>query len=190
VTNLPLTHNGFFSKLIPPKKEFLSIQATSEGGTMDTRRDGIIVELRNNEEEIISFFKGLSAEQLGMIVYPEDPGWTVQQILAHFTTIEGTIQWLFKDILAGGSGSPEDFDIDRFNSTQTKKLDGLSLDELFDKFRSERRKTIGIIEGMEDKDLDREGRHPICGHCKLERSIVYSYEHTHLHLDDIRKILQ
>ena len=79
---------------------------------MDSRRDDITTELRNNEEEIIAFFKGLNSGQLGMTVYPEDPGWTVQQILAHFITIEGTMQWLFKDILAGGPGSPEDFDVD------------------------------------------------------------------------------
>ena len=156
---------------------------------MQSRRDGIITELRNNEEEIISFYKSLNAEQLGMIVYPEDPGWTIQQVLAHFITIERTMQWLFKDIVAGGPGSPEDFDVDRFNRTQPRKLDGLSLDEQFEKFRSVRRDTIAIVEGMEDKDLDREGRHAFHGHGKLERFIVWAYEHARLHLEDIRKIL-
>jgi len=157
---------------------------------MDSRRDPIIAELKNNEEEIITFFKNLNSGQLGMTVYAEDPGWTVQQVLAHFITIEGAMQWLFKDILTGGPGSPEDFDIDRFNRTQPRKLDGLSLDELFDKFRSVRRDTIAIVAGMDDKDLDREGRHAFHGHGKLERFIVWAYEHANLHLDDIRKILR
>jgi hypothetical protein len=160
-----------------------------KGESMATRRDPIIAELKNNEDEIITFFKGLNAEQLGMTVYPEDPGWTVQQILAHFITIEGAMQWLFKDILAGGPGSPEDFDLDRFNRTQPRKLDGLSLDELFEKFRSVRRDTIAIVAGMEDKDLNREGRHAFHGHGRLERFIVWAYEHARLHLADIRKIL-
>ena len=156
---------------------------------MQNRRDGIITELRNNEEEIISFFKVLKSEQLGMIVYPEDPTWTVQQVLAHFITIEQSMQWLFKDILAGGPGSPENFDVDRFNLTQPRKLDGLPLDELFAKFRSVRRDTIAIVEGMADKDLDREGRHAFHGHGKLERFIVWVYEHARLHLDDVREKL-
>ena len=156
---------------------------------MNSRREGIISELRNNEEEIISFFKGLNPGQLGMTVYAEDPGWTVQQVLAHFITIERAMQWLFKDILAGGPGSPEDFDIDRFNRTQPRKLDGLSLDELFEKFRIVRQDTIAIVAEMEDKDLDREGRHAFHGHGKLERFIVWAYEHARLHLEDIRKIL-
>ena len=161
-----------------------------EVDTMDSRRDPIIEELKNNEEEIIHFFKNLTSMQLGMTVYPDDPGWTVRQMLAHLITIEGPMQWLFKDLLAGGPGSPEDFDLDRFNRTQPRKLDGLSLDELCDKFRSVRRETIAIVEGMEDKDLDREGRHAFHGHGKLERFIVWAYEHARLHLDDIRTLLR
>jgi hypothetical protein len=156
---------------------------------MDSRREGIIAELRNNEEEIINFYKGLNTMQLGIIVYPEDPAWTVQQVLAHFITIEHSMQWLFKDILAGGPGSPEDFDVDRFNLTQPRKLDGLSLDELFAKFRSVRRDTIALVEGMADKDLDLEGQHAFHGHGRLERFIVWAYEHARLHLDDVREKL-
>jgi hypothetical protein len=94
------------------------------------------------------------------------------------------------DILAGGPGSPKDFDIDRYNRTQPGKLDGLSLDELFDRFRSVRRDTVALVEGMQDKDLDREGWHAFLGHGKLERFIVWAYEHARLHLADIRKILK
>ena len=156
---------------------------------MDSRRDDIIAELQNNETEIINFFKDLNSDQLTMTVYPEDPHWTVRQVLAHFITIEGSMQWLFKNILAGGPGSPEDFDVDRVNRTQPKKLDGLSLDDLFDKFRSVRRGTIGVVAGMTDQDLDREGRHAFHGHGKLERFIVWAYEHARLHLNDIRKVI-
>jgi hypothetical protein len=131
----------------------------------------------------------LNPEQLGMTLYSKDPEWTVQQVLAHFITIERTMHWLFKDILAVGPDSPQDFDIDRFNRVQTRKLDGLSLDDLFDKFRSVRQETIAIVEGVEDKDLDREGRHAFHGHGKLERFIVWAYEHVRLHLDDVRKII-
>ncbi|NNL78002.1 MAG: DinB family protein [Desulfobacterales bacterium] len=156
---------------------------------MDSKRDGIIAELRNNEEEIITFYKDLDSVQLDMTVYAEDDSWTMQQVLAHFITIERSMHWLFKNILAGGPGSPEDFDFERFNRTQPRKLDGLSLNELFEKFRSVRRETIAIVAGMEDQDLDREGRHAFHGHGKLERFIVWAYEHAGLHLDDMRKKL-
>ena len=81
------------------------------------RRDGIVAELKKNEEEIIAFYKGWNSVQLDMTVYEEDDSWTMQQVLAHFITIEQSMQWLFKNILAGGPGSPEDFDFERFNRT-------------------------------------------------------------------------
>ena len=40
---------------------------------MSTRRDPIIAELKNNEEEIIDFFKRLNSEQLGMTLETVDP---------------------------------------------------------------------------------------------------------------------
>ena len=156
---------------------------------MADRLAGILTELNHNEVEIIKFFNELNSEQLGLTVYLEDPGWSVRQVLAHLITIEGTMQWLFKDILAGGPGSPEDFDVDRFNRSQPKKLDSLSMDELFARFKSVRGATIEIVRRMEDMDLDREGRHAFHGHGKLERFIVWAYEHTRLHLDDIRQVL-
>jgi hypothetical protein len=174
---------------ISAKKVKVFFDQFRKGKSMDSKRDGIIAELKKNEEEIITLYRDLNSAQLGMVVYSEDPGWTIQQVLAHFVTIERSMQWLFKDILAGGPGSPEDFDVDRFNLTQPRKLDGLSLNELIAKFRSVRRDTIALVEGMADKDLDREGRHAFHGHGKLERFVVWAYEHTRLHLDDVREKL-
>ena len=157
---------------------------------MDSRRNGIIAELKKNEEEIITLYKGLNSAQLGMMVYSEDPGWTVQQVLAHFITIEWSMHWLFRNILSGGEGSPQDFDLDRYNESQTRKLDGVPLDELIDQLRQVRQETIGIVSAMTESDLDREGRHAFHGHGKLERFIRWAYEHTQIHEDEIRAVLK
>ena len=154
---------------------------------MKDRRTHIMAELEKNLEDSIVFFRSLSPDELGIQVYQDGAKWTVKQVLAHFVTIERTMQWLFKDILAGGPGSPEDFDVDRFNRSQPKKLDGLSMDELIAQFKSIRADTISIVKVMSDADFDREGRHAFHGHGKLERFIRWTYEHVHIHLDDIHK---
>ena len=100
------------------------------------------------------------------------------------------MHWLFKNILSDGSGAPEDFDVDRFNLTQTKKLDGLTVEELIEQFKLVREDTIAIVQGMSEQDLNREGIHAFHGHGKLERFIVWAYEHVHIHEDDIRKAMQ
>lgn len=157
---------------------------------MNDRRAPIIAELEKNMEDTIVLFKSFSPDTLGIQVYQDGAQWTVQQVLAHFITIERSMQWLFKDILAGGPGSPEGFDVERFNRTQPKKLDGRSIDELIAQFKSVRNDTISIVRSMSDADFDREGRHAFHGHGKLERFIYWAYEHVTLHLEDLRKRLQ
>lgn len=157
---------------------------------MTDRRNEIIAKLEENLENITSFFKSLSGDQLSVQVYTDGAEWTVKQVLAHFITIERSMHWLFENILSGGSGSPDDFDVDRFNLTQTKKLDGLTVEELIEQFRSVREGTIAIVRGMTEQDLNREGKHVFLGHGKLERFIIWAYEHVCIHEDDIRKALQ
>lgn len=157
---------------------------------MTDRRSDIIQKLEKNVADSITFFKSLKPEELDVKVYPDDESWTVKQILAHFVTIERSMQWLFKNILSGGSGSPEDFDFEKYNRTQPKKFFGLTLDELIGQFRLVRQDTVAIVSGMKENDLDREGLHAFHGHGKLERFICWAYEHVDIHENDIRKALQ
>jgi CRISPR-associated endonuclease/helicase Cas3 len=154
---------------------------------MTERRAAIAAELEKGIAETVSFFKSLSPEELRAQVYQDGAQWTVQQVLAHFITIERSMQWLFKDILSGGHGTPADFDVNRFNLTQTRKYDGLALDELIERFRAVRQETIRIAREMKEEDLDREGMHAFHGKGKLDRFIRWAYEHVRIHEDDIRR---
>ncbi len=156
---------------------------------MTGQQTEIIAQLEINLKNTISFFTSLSDDQLSVQVYADGAKWTVKQVLAHFITIERSMQKLFKNILAGGPGAPEDFDVDRFNLTQPKKLDGLTVEDLVEQFKSVREDTIAIVKGMTKQDFIREGRHPFHGHGTLERFIVWAYEHVSIHEDDIRKAL-
>jgi hypothetical protein len=148
-----------------------------------------MAELEKNLADCIAFFRSLSPDELRMQVYQDGAQWTAQQVLAHFITIERSMQWLFKSILSGGPGSPEGFDVERFNRTQPKKYDGKPIAELIAEFSSIRDETIEIVGSMSDADLDREGRHAFHGHGKLERFIIWAYEHVELHLEDLHKRL-
>jgi hypothetical protein len=156
---------------------------------MTDRRDEITAELERRLAETVSFFRSLSPEQLRTRLYQDGAQWTVQQALAHFAVIERSMHRLFADILAGGPGAPPDFDFDRYNLTQTRKLDGLSLDELIERFTAVRRETIRIVREMREEDLDREGLHAFHGKGKLERFIRWAYEHVRIHEEEIRKKL-
>jgi hypothetical protein len=157
---------------------------------MKDRGTVIIAELEKNLDDCALFFKSLSPDELSLQVYQNGAQWTTQQVLAHFITIERSMQWLFKNILDGGPGSPEGFDVERFNRTQPRKWDGKTFNELIAQFKSVRDDTISIVRSMSDADFDREGRHAFHGHGKLERFIRWAYEHVDLHLEDLHKRLQ
>ena len=157
--------------------------------TLTDRRDAIAAELEKNLSETVSLFKSLSPDEIRTQVYADGAQWTVQQVLAHLFTIEGSMHKLFKNMLAGGPGAPPDFDFERFNRTQPAKYSGLSLDELIERFTAVRQETIAIVRGMKEEDLDREGLHAFHGKGKLDRFIRWAYEHVRLHEDDIRSRL-
>jgi hypothetical protein len=154
------------------------------------RRQEIIDTLEKGLERSIAFFTSLSPEQLAEEIYQDGARWTARQVVAHFIAIERSMQWLFNNIISGGEGAPADFDVDRYNQSQTRKFDGLSLDELIERLRRVRRETIGIVSAMSESDLDREGRHAFHGHGKLERFIRWADEHMQIHEDDIRAALR
>lgn len=156
---------------------------------MVARQTEILAALRTSADETVRLYTTLTPEQLQMPVYSEEVHWTVRQVLAHLVTIEKTMHWLFRNILDGGPGSPEDFDVARFNRTQPQKLDHLSLPELVQRFKTVREETIAIVTNMADADFDREGRHVFLGPDRLERFIRWAYEHARLHEDDVRQAL-
>jgi hypothetical protein len=156
---------------------------------MTDRRDAISAELEKSLTETVSLFRSLSPQELRTQLYQDGAQWTVQQVLAHFIAIERSMQWLFRDILAGGPGAPPDFDFERYNRAQTPKYDGLTLDELIERFQAVRQETIRIVREMKEEDLDREGMHAFHGHGRLDRFIRWAYEHVRIHEEDIRKRL-
>jgi hypothetical protein len=159
-----------------------------EDPTMDSK-DEITAELKKGLDETVSFFRSLSPDELRTQVYPDGAQWTVQQVLGHFAAIERSMQALFRNILAGGPGAPPDFDFERYNRSQTSKYDGLTIDELIERFTAVRGETIRIVREMQEADLDREGLHAFHGKGRLDRFIRWAYEHVRLHEEDIRRKL-
>jgi uncharacterized protein (TIGR03083 family) len=156
---------------------------------MTDRRNAIAAELETGLSETVALFRSLNPADLLIQVYSDGNRWTVRQVLAHFIAIEGSMQKLFRNMLSGGPGAPPDFDFERFNRTQTPKLDGLALEELIARFIAVRRETVRIVKEMNEEELDREGLHAFHGRGRLERFIRWAHEHVRLHEADVRRAL-
>jgi hypothetical protein len=52
-----------------------------------------------------------------------------------------------------------------------------------------RQAMVALVEGMDDADLEREGRHPFFGVGKMEQFLKLVYRHNMIHERDVRKAL-
>jgi hypothetical protein len=145
--------------------------------------------LRVEGEKTIAFFKALPKNQWKLSVYTEGTVWKVRDVLAHFVTTERGFLQLFEDIVAGGSGVQEDFDIDRYNAGQQKKTQVFTAEELLAQFVAVREEMASMISLMSESDLQKQGRHPFLGITSLGEMAKMVYRHNQIHYRDIRKLL-
>ena len=140
-------------------------------------------------EKSIAFFQSLAPEQLDQTIYTEGSQWTARQVLTHFVFSEHSLCRLVKNIAAGGSGSPENFDIDGYNERKVKDFEKTALPELLEQFRQNRKNTAMVVANLQVEDLQRQGRHPFLGIAPLAEIIKIIYRHNQIHQREIRQEL-
>jgi uncharacterized damage-inducible protein DinB len=145
--------------------------------------------LKSEGDKSIAFFSSLNDENWEIMVYSEGSEWTVRDILAHFVSAEQGFIRLFNDILAGGKGAAEDFDIDRYNAKQQDLIKDASRQELMKLFQGGRSEMISLVKSLTTEDLKREGRHPFLGISTLAEMIKIVYRHNQIHHRDLRKFI-
>lgn len=145
--------------------------------------------MRVEGERTVEFFSALSPDNWGKTVYTDGSCWAVRQVLAHFVSAEAAFGRLIENIQAGGSGAPDDFDIDAYNERKVASLNQVSPPELLQQFDRLRQRNIQTVSGMTQADLLRQGRHPYLGRTELAEIIKLLYRHNQIHQRDIRKHL-
>lgn len=155
---------------------------------MGEQTQQIAERLRDRGEETVAFFEGLSPAEWEATVYTEGSAWDARQVLAHFVSAETEYLRVFRNVLDGGEGVDEDFSIDAFNEAEVALMHDTPA-ALIDRFRQVRAETVDLVAGMEDSDLDREGRHPFFGWDRMEKFVKLIYRHNMIHQRDIRRAL-
>ena len=146
--------------------------------------------LRHEGERTASFFEGLAPNRWDRPVYAAGPGWQVRQILAHFISAEAAYLHFIRQVLAGGPGLPQDFDIDAFNAAEVPQYSKETPAQLLDTYRRTRTQTVDLAASLSPTDLDREGYHPWFGVMKLGWFLRLCYNHNSIHTRDIRRALE
>jgi hypothetical protein len=145
--------------------------------------------LRNEGEKTQEFFRVLTPAQWEQTVYTDGSIWSVRTIFSHFVATEASITRLIESILAGGPGSPEDFNLNAYNERKVNQLKETSPEELLQRFRELRIVSANLVAQMSQADLAKRGRHPHLGLTTLEEIIKLLYLHLQIHQRDIRRAL-
>jgi hypothetical protein len=145
--------------------------------------------LLNEGMRSVDFFRAMTPEQLDYTVYSDGSCWKIRQILAHFVSSEQAYGVLISDLLSGGHGAPEGFDIDNFNEDEVSKMVDLESQALLAQYEELRRSNANLVSRMQPEDLARVGRHPFLGVASLEEIIKLLYRHNQIHQRDIRRAL-
>jgi hypothetical protein len=145
--------------------------------------------LETEGAKTLEIFRALLPAQWEIIVYTDGSAWTIRQLLAHFVTAESGILGLIDNIIGGGAGSPEDFDIDRYNEKKVSAVGDELPDSLIRKYEQIRLATIEKVRSLQAEDLLRMGRHPFLGRVPLADIIKLIYRHNQIHQRDFRKLI-
>ena len=156
---------------------------------MPDSADHLAQRLRIEGEKSVAFFNSLPEEAWEILVYTDGADWKLHQIIAHYASSEASLGQLIDQILAGGSGSALNFDLDRFNRSQVSKLQGLSRLELLDQYRMRRDENVARVASLQSADLEHPGRHPYLGMTTVAEIIKMIYRHNQIHQREIRQVL-
>lgn len=137
----------------------------------------------------LEMFRSLRPEQWEITVYTDGSAWTIRQLLAHFVTAEDGFLALIDDVLAGGEGSPSNFDINRFNEVKVAAVGNEHPDHLMLRYEQIRQETIEVVKNLRAEDLELVGRHPYLGTASLSEIIKLIYRHNQIHQRDFRRLI-
>ena len=140
--------------------------------------------------KFVEFFSTIKDEDWSREVYTEGEMWTLHNVLSHFVTSERGLVKLFESIRQGGTGSTDDFSIDRYNATQQVKTKDLKSAELLEQYKEVRANSIAWVSGLKDAELEIKGRHPFLGETVIREMIKMLYIHNQTHYRDVKRILR
>jgi hypothetical protein len=146
--------------------------------------------LREEGEKTLAFFRCFGADEWRTTIYTNGALWTLREVLAHNAEAEASMRKLIQHILGGGSGTPEDFDLNRYNQSHVARLEAATPGELLDQFAANRNANIEMVASLRQEDLDRPGRHPFLGMTTVAEIVKMLYRHNQIHAREIRRVIQ
>jgi hypothetical protein len=150
----------------------------------------LAAKLEAEGRKLMEFMGGLAEAHWNMEIYTEGTMWTTRSIVAHLVSAERAFLKLFQQIRDGGDGVSADFEIDRWNASQQRRMQQLNTAQLLTQFLEARANTVEFVRGLVSDELAMQGRHPYLGATSLREMIKMIHIHGQTHYRDVRRALK
>lgn len=155
------------------------------------KQEAIKDELAEARVRVLEVVRELDREEWTHPVYvhEEETKWTAGDVLRHLVWAEGGMLRMMRQVKEGGTGVPEDFEIDRYNAKGIKKLKEKMPAELLEMMEQNRQQVLAFIDGLAAEDWEKEGRHGSLRVMTIEEVLETIAAHEAQHLEDLREAL-
>ncbi|MDX1686357.1 MAG: DinB family protein [Candidatus Promineifilaceae bacterium] len=154
------------------------------------RKETAVRKLTETREEFFQLARRIEESEWTHPIYTHGEEWSAADVLRHVTDAEKGMLATMRDILAGGGGAPEDFDIDRWNRSRVARAKEKTPAELLAQMEENRAELLAFIEELDPEDLDEEGRHASLQIMSIEEILHRIADHERQHMADLRQALE
>lgn len=156
---------------------------------MSERIQNLKQKLDEGREYVNHVLDHVTEDQWETQVYSDGLQWTVRQIVAHIADADKGHNGQVMSIAEGKSIIPEDFDIERYNASMTRKNQDKSIAESRAQLKATREALLVWLETLDEEKLDQTGRHASLRILSIEQILSWMPEHERLHAQDIATTL-
>jgi uncharacterized damage-inducible protein DinB len=122
-------------------------------------------------------------------IYHDGAHWTVRQLLIHMMVVDLGQTNVVKGVAEGKNLIPEDYDINRYNSSSVGKRQEVTVEQARESLAQSRAGLIEWLNQIDDSVLDKEGRHAILQMMTVEKMVEVIGQHESGHTNDIEAMI-
>jgi len=153
------------------------------------RKETVVRKLTTTREAFFALARQLEESDWTQPIYTHGEEWSAADVLRHLTDAESGMLGTMRNILKGGGGVPEDFDLNRWNRSRVAKAKDKTPSELLAQMEENRAELLAFIDELDAEDLNKEGRHASLRIMSIEEILHQIADHERQHMADLRHAL-
>jgi uncharacterized damage-inducible protein DinB len=123
------------------------------------------------------------------VIYHDGAQWTLRQLLIHLMVVDAGQNNVTMAVAEGKNLIPEDYDINRFNSSSVGKRKDVTVAEARTALAQSRDSLIAWLNQIDDSVLEKEGRHAILQTMTIDQMLGVIASHEEGHTKDIETMI-